>query len=58
MYIHNKYKQYICILCLQYRLHVSEEHDYELGEETEDDEEIKSGEDDVILSDKIKNMSA
>ena len=42
---------------MQYRLHVSEEHDYESGEETEDDEEIKSGEDDEILNDKIKNLS-
>ena len=57
MYIHNKYKKYICILCLQYRLHVSEELDYESGEETEDDEEIKSGKDNVILGGKIKNLS-
>ena len=44
---------------MQYRLRVSEEHDSESGEETEDDEEIKSGDDDhdEILSDKIENLS-
>ena len=43
---------------MQYRLHVSEEHDDESAEETEDDGEIESDDDhDEILSDKIDNLS-